>query len=614
MPAAPSAKAPRTEGLEVLLAPVGALVALVLPYLVLSTASDAALHEAKLFPYGLGGSLILLGLGLSLRKRPVQGAFAVAPRTVAAAGLALAVFVAISALASASSRFDPLSLTPSLSALALFLAAASTVGPGIASRALPALMAVGAFTGLLATAQRFLGVFQLPLRVPEPRFLASALIGNPGDVGAALVLPGLLLWSAATAGRLPRNLRLLAGAGFLATVLGLGATEAIAPLAAMVAGLLAHVLLDIRRRGRHLLAGLVLVVCASAFTGLGGRAVEKLRNLRAGNLAEFSTQRDIGVLAALEMIRSHPVTGVGPWSYENAFVPARLAAEERAGRRLVHLSESAHFENAHNEPLTLAAECGIPAALLAIGLTLWLAVALVRNHLREKARGEAPGIASSETLLVCLLAFLVLGLGGFPLRIPMAAGPMAFLAGLALGRLGPRSLVPGRPIVLLVLGGCLLVSTLARGAAARFLATGEETLRAAAQAPDAGIRGALLNGARVELTSAASLRPRGPAAWLALGSVERLEGNLEGALQATSRSFALEERAETTLNLGLIALESGKADVARAYFVRAVWIFPRLLQSIPAAGEPGVVEVEVRDLEKAFPTSRKAPALPPLAR
>ncbi len=610
MPAAPSPKAPEPEGLEVLLAPMGALIALVLPFVVLSTASDAALHEAKLFPYGIGGALILVGLGLSLRKRPVNEAFAIAPRGVTAAGMALAAFVSISALASASTRLDPLSLTPSLAALALFLAAASTVGPGIASRALPALMAVGAFTGLLATAQRFLGVFQLPLRVPEPRFLASALIGNPGDVGAALVLPGLLLWSAVTAPRLSRNLRILAGAGFLATVLGLGATEAIAPLTAMVAGLLAHVLLDVRRRGRHLLVGLVLVACASAFTGLGGRAMEKLRNLRAGNLAEFSTQRDIGVLAALEMIRSHPATGVGPGSYENAFVPSRLAAEERSGRRLVHFSESAHFENAHNEPLTLTAECGIPAALIAMGLTIWLAVALLRNHLREKARDEAPGIASSETLLVCLLAFLVLGLGGFPLRIPMAAGPMAFLAGLAVGRLGTRSLRPGRPAILLVLGAALFASTLARGAAARYLAAGEETLRAAALSSDAGLRGALLSGARVSLTRAATLRPRGPAAWLALGSVERLEGNLAGALDATNRSFALEERAETTLNLGLIALEGGRTEVARAYFVRAVWIFPRLLQSIPQQGEPGVVEIEVRDLEARFPVSRRAPPLP----
>lgn len=136
MPALPSPKAPESEGLEVLLAPVGALLALVLPFLVLSTASDAALHEAKLFPYGLGGALIFLGLGLSLRKRPVEGAFANAPRAVASAGLLLAIFVGISALASASTRFDPLSLTPFLAALALFLAAASTVGPGIASRAL----------------------------------------------------------------------------------------------------------------------------------------------------------------------------------------------------------------------------------------------------------------------------------------------------------------------------------------------------------------------------------------------------------------------------------------------------------------------------------------------
>ena len=40
----------------------------------------------------------------------------------------------------------------------------------------------------LAALQRFGGVLRLPVEAPEPRFLATALIGNPGDVGAALVV------------------------------------------------------------------------------------------------------------------------------------------------------------------------------------------------------------------------------------------------------------------------------------------------------------------------------------------------------------------------------------------------------------------------------------------
>src|SRR5439155_926405 len=163
----------------------------------------------------------------------------------------------------------------------------------------PGLMLAGALTGALAAGQRFLGFWTPPVTVPEPRFAATALMGNPGHVGAALVIPVLLLWCR---------------------------------------------LWSSQARGR--------------------------------------TATAVGLAAAL---------------FGHAFVPARLAAEARAKRRLVHATETAHFENAHSEPLTAAAECGLPAALVAGAVVAWLLASLFGAARREKglARDE---VARAEML------------------------------------------------------------------------------------------------------------------------------------------------------------------------------------------------------------------------
>jgi hypothetical protein len=76
------------------------------------------------------------------------------------------------------------------------------------------------------------------------------------------------------------------------------------------------------------------------------------------------------------------------------------------------------------------------------------------------------------------------------------------------------------------------------------------------------------------------------------------------------RSLALEERAETLLNLGRLALAKGDDAAARACFVRAVWLFPRLAAAIPPAGEPDAVVAEAARLEAALPMGGAPPPLP----
>ncbi len=584
---------------------IGILAALALPFLLFSVASSDALRESKLLVQALGASLALLGLA---GARAVPAAGPAGSARLVRLGLFSALALALlSALANAS-VVDPLTAVAVLSPLALVLLGASASGAAAAPAALAALMGAGAFTGALAATQRWAGVFRMPLDVPEPRFLAAGLIGNAGDVGMALVVPALLLLAKAAApGTL--GIRLLAGAGLAGCLLGLAATESVGPTLAFGAGATLYVAVDFPRR-RLALAALAAAALLAGATGAGRRVLTKLEQVRTGDLATATTQRDIGLYAAREMVRARPLLGAGPGTFSNRFVPARLAAEERTGKRLVHRSGSAHFDNAHSEPVTLAAEIGVPAACAALAAALALLAALFAR--RQEPSDTA--LPSNDVLLAVLSGVAVLALADFPLRIAVASGPIAFLAGLALARSGaavePRPHRAGRVATL------LLAMVLAALAVVRWLATwdqaqGEIYLKDAASAPEeaAGQRAELLSAAGVRLGRAVSLRPRSATAILAYGSVRSLTGEKERAYALYARSVRLEERAESDLNLGRAAASLARPEEARALFARCAWIQPRLLEAVPAADRGAVADV-VKDAEERLARGGHVPPLP----
>ncbi len=588
---------------------IGILAALVLPFLVFSTASSEALRESKLLVQALGASLALLGLALG-GSFPAFGRGRAA--RVAVLGLLAAVSLSLlSALANAD-VVDPLTAAAVLSALALLLAGSSAVGAQVVPAAAVALMAAGAFTGALAALQRWAGLFRLPLEAPEPRFFAAGLIGNAGDVGMALVVPSLLLFAAAANPDVPARGRMLAAASLAPALLGLLATESVGPALAFGGGAVVFAALDLRRR-RLALGLLLAAACLAPLTGAGRRFLGKLDELRRGDLAAATTQRDIGLYAAREMIRQHPLLGVGPGAFSNRFVPARLAAEERTGRRLVHSSGSAHFDNAHCEPVTLAAEAGLPAALAAAAGALALLTGLLFRRKIEPSPPNAP----IDALFAALFAVALLGLADFPLRIAVSSGPAAFLAGAALRRAAgdegaPASPARGARALLAALG--LLIAALAavRSFATLAQAQGENLLREAASAPEdaATERAEILSAAGGRLAKAVALRPRSATALLALGSVDALRGERESAYAVYSRSLKLEERAESDLNLGRAALSLERADEAHGLFRRAVWIQPRLLDSLPAEVDRERLAAQIDAAAQALSRGGRAPALP----
>ena len=305
-----------------LLGPLGALAALSLPFFLLSLSSAEATRELKLAGQVAGAALVAAGLALE----PRAGGAARPSRAARAAALALAAFAALFTVSWGAGLLrgrDPYDALPLLAALALFAWGASGPGGRTAGRALGLLVACGAATGLLAVLQRFAGLFRLPVEAPEPRFFASALIGNPGDVGASLVIPTLLAATAFLRGRG----RFAAGLAFLAGLAGLAAASTFAPLLAFAAGSAVLVALEPRRRLLPAGAAVLVAVALLAAAGLFERAASKLL---AGDVSTLTTQREIGVLSALESIRSRPLLGVGPGGFASDFVRARLAAVEEA--------------------------------------------------------------------------------------------------------------------------------------------------------------------------------------------------------------------------------------------------------------------------------------------
>lgn len=268
----------------------------------------------------------------------------------------------------------------------------------------------------------------------DERLAITSTAGNPGDLGAYLVLPCLAAqwWLARREGlfrRRPTRRELLLLAGLAVCLYAVALTQTLAALAALALGTLVlwGSLLPWRTRAVALAAGAaVLLVTVLALPPLRARALEKSRQALAGDWNSVLTGRLDGFQAAAHMFAEHPLTGVGHGAYRPEYIPAKLALLDR-GVSFYARQTQVVFANAHNEFLEVAAEWGIPG-IAALGWGLWvLGRALCRRapegpHARRSAADRAFAWAGA-------LALGVLALVHFPFRIALVAYPaLLFLA------------------------------------------------------------------------------------------------------------------------------------------------------------------------------------------
>jgi O-antigen ligase len=220
----------------------------------------------------------------------------------------------------------------------------------------------------------------------DPRLAITATAGNPGDLGAYLVLPCLLLqWQLARAslgrgsGR-PARPRLghLLALGLCVYCVAL--TQTLAAIAAAgVGSLVLWALVMPRRRSFALLGGglACALLLVALVPPLRMRAAAKLAQARQGDWNAVLTGRLDGWRAAAWMLREQPVAGVGQGAFRAEFVPAKVALLDR-GVRFYSGPQQGMFANAHNELLEVGADLGVPG-LFALGWGLWVLVGALRS-------------------------------------------------------------------------------------------------------------------------------------------------------------------------------------------------------------------------------------------
>jgi O-antigen ligase len=316
----------------------------------------------------------------------------------------------------------------------LWIGAACLVGWSVA---LPRERLERLLHGLLvpATALALLGIVQFhgwwqPLGffglAPSSRMAITSLAGNPGDLGAYLVLPVLIAQAAL---RRRRNAEAWSqpttwatAAGLAVCVYGLLITQTLSAIAALTAGslLLWWNLLPRRRALGFLAAGAVAAtVLVAAVSPLRERVVEKTRQVVQGDLNAVLTGRLDGWRTAVWMLREHPLTGVGHGAYRTEYVPAKLALLDRGAA--FFREQQLVFVNAHNEALEVGAEWGLPG-LLVLGWALWVLFKALR---REGGEPETRALAWGG-----VAALAILSLVDFPLQVALVAFPaLLFLSG-----------------------------------------------------------------------------------------------------------------------------------------------------------------------------------------
>jgi len=250
------------------------------------------------------------------------------------------------------------------------------------------------------------------------------------------------------------------------------------------------------------------------------------------------------------MARDHAWWGVGPGAF-----PVALTHYQR----IPYVSG----ENPHNLYLELAAEYGVPAALLAV-LALGGFLARVGTAIAGMPM-ESPRRRAGAVLLAALVAFFVHSLGDLDWSFPAIAATAATMLGLAASTLrgkkvqGSAAARVWRPILIVVLAVAALLS-LARYSAVSLVNWGRHAL-AAGDVPVA----------RRDLTWALLLNPWSFPAHHLMARARLRWGDPQGALEVAKRAARIAPLDPNSQYLvGEIAAAVGRWDIAQDRFRVAV--------------------------------------------
>jgi O-antigen ligase len=274
----------------------------------------------------------------------------------------------------------------------------------------------------------------------------------------------------------------------------------------------------------------------------------------------------------VDMIREHPVFGVGPGNWPVAFP---LHAEPDALLDGV-LTATRAPRQAHDDLLERAAETGV-LGLFALGA---LAVAVAGAARRRLATGDDDARSAAAASIASLIALVAIGVGSFPLEMPatlaIAGISMGFIVGEAPGEDDARRESPARAPTLVQLGAVaatflVLVCAAVRAErdlrGSRWLGVAERAMRR-----DRGATGA--PEALGALENAVAATPSSVRAELRTAQVLLREGRSLDSALAARRALAIEPNAPKAWTaLAAAELDARDATAARRDADRALGLF-----------------------------------------
>lgn len=256
---------------------------------------------------------------------------------------------------------------------------------------------------------------------------ATALIGNPNIVGSYMALAAIPLATAAV--RIHGWRRWWYTFGAFCAVSGVFVSRTTTAVIALMVGL---AVLAFTLAARRALAFALLLVLLFGIGYLSDmrvilRLVALPERIATEGWEVASSGRMTPALVALQMVRDHPVTGVGPGAYQFQYMSYQVRVRQQYGGRVRGVGATS-FGEAHNDHLQLLAETGLPGYLLFLG-TLGI---LIRTARRTAPTDERHGIARTMALPLAA-AFAVLCLAQFPLHVAVTRQLLMTIAGLLVG-------------------------------------------------------------------------------------------------------------------------------------------------------------------------------------
>jgi O-antigen ligase len=406
-----------------------AATSIVLP-LIVDLHGDDSFRQPKELVFRAGAIAVIVAFIFALTRRhnPLRINLALLHRPPIAIPLMAVLWTAITTLTSVNRAVSLDSLITVVCSAALFIGTYAVMrGEGLIALDVALIPAVVNAVFVMLQEYKIWQPFTFPPQALG-HMSSSALIGNPNDVGAYLVVPAVAAAVGTAAMRgVRRVLYSIVAIVLLAGLVSSGTrTAVIAYVVALVAFAAGQSL-----RNTIVIAVLLLglgVVTFSVSTSFGRRARDLVTAMKARQYDVVLSNRIPAFLCAIAMWRDHPISGIGPGAYKNEYMQYKLSLRDTPTRKW--LSDSTEFfATAHNDHLQLLAEGGVPAYGI---LLVALAVLSGRFWQRDDTSGDERRSFAREMRFPLALTAFVLMLAQFPLQIAAPRMVILYFAALSL--------------------------------------------------------------------------------------------------------------------------------------------------------------------------------------